>query len=380
MKSKIAIPNYVLSIIAFAITWTMLELLCGFLYGHLPSRFSNGKRIVEINRGKASNMPASIISHPYLLYANSPDYFEGVQQHNSLGYRSDEFSLAKDPATIRVLTLGGSTTYGYLNNDPKTTWPAVLQEMLRAHTGKKIEVINGGLKYGTSAELLAAYVFRHRYIEPDIIIFHEGGNDAIPVLFPGYDPEYSHFRGHGTGATLRKGETALLYSNVFKVFYSLWLNTRETVYRSQPYALDELDRSEAEKRVNEDKNFEGFKRNVELLIKLAKMDESRIMLFGFVQAREENLSKNRKDHIGLEKTIIKCVEKNKAIMKMLADRYGLVYINADQGLFKDEWFLDNCHLTPEGEKVKAKVVFDQLMPLLDQDKSGNGELAENTFK
>jgi hypothetical protein len=364
-KSKIRIPNYILSAISFVFVWLILEFVSYFAYKHLPGRFSNGKRIVEINLGQGGEA-ASIIPHPYMLYANNPSYNkDGVRQHNSLGYRGDEFDPEKDPETLRILTLGGSTTYGYLINNPNETWPAKLQEMLRSHTGQKVEVINGGLKYGTSAELLASYVFRHRYLKPDIIIFHEGGNDAIPVLFPDYHPEYTHFRGHGSGAQMRYGEKVLLHSNVFKIFYTLWLNKLETVYKAQPYPLSELDRKEAEKRVDDDRHFEGFRRNVELLIQLADIDKAEIVLFGFVQAREENLSKNRKDHVGLEKTVVKCVEKNKAIMHALASRYGSVYIEASQDLFKDEWFLDNCHLNPDGEEAKARFVLQNLLPVIE---------------
>jgi lysophospholipase L1-like esterase len=366
MKRKINFPNYLVSAISFIVVWLIMELICSVVYKNLPDRFSNGKRIVELNLGNVPEPPASIISHPYMLYANNPNYKDGVQQHNSLGYRGEEFSYVKSPNTIRILALGGSTTYGYLNKDPKTTWPALLQKMLQPHTSKKVEVINGGIKYGTSAELLSAFVFRHRYLEPDIVIFHEGGNDAIPVLFPDYNPEYTHFRGHGSGAQLRTGEKFLLHSNVFKVFYSLWLTSYETVYKAQPYPLTELNRKEAAQRVNDDRNFTGFKRNVELLIRLSQMDSAKIVLFGFVQAREENLSKNRPDHIGLEKTVVRCVEKNKDIMETLAHQYQTLYVEADQDLFKDEWFLDNCHLSPEGEAAKAKLISEYLIPMLPQ--------------
>jgi lysophospholipase L1-like esterase len=236
--------------------------------------------------------------------------------------------------------------------------------MLQTTVSKKIEVINAGLKYGTSAELLASYVFRHRYLKPDIIIFHEGGNDAVPVFFPHYNPEYTHFRDHGTGTALRRGERVLLYSNIFKVFYSLWLNRNETVYKAQPHPLGELNREEVMRRVADEKNYEGFRRNLDLLIRLAKMDSAQVVLFGFVQAREENLAKKRADHAGFEKAVIECVGKNKAIMRTLAERYNLVYIDPPQDLFDDRWFLDNCHLTPEGEAMKAKVVFDQIRPLI----------------
>jgi lysophospholipase L1-like esterase len=367
-RRKFSIPNYMISVTTVAVVWIILELFCSIAYRHLPQKFDNGKRIVEINLGRPETIPASIIQHPYMLYSNNPNYFDSVQQHNSLGYRDDEFTIKKPPNTIRILALGGSTTYGYRNRNPRTTWPEVLQQMLERDVTKKVEVINAGLKYGTSAELLSSYIFRHRYLKPDIIIFHEGGNDAIPVFFPNYNPEYTHFREHGTGSKLRRGEKLLLRSNVFKVFYSMWLNPNESVYKAQPFPLDELDPAEVQQRIHDEKNFEGFRRNVELLIQLARMDSTQIVLFGFVQAREENLNKNREDFTALKKSVIECVAKNNAIMKELAARYHLIYINASQDRFDDSWFLDNCHLNQTGEAMKAQIVYENIRGLIPADK------------
>ncbi|MFZ6012012.1 MAG: SGNH/GDSL hydrolase family protein [Bacteroidota bacterium] len=364
--AKTRVSGYIVSAATVLLFWGILEIICGWIYKNLPARFLNGKRIVEINSGRKDAVPSSIVSHPYMLYANKPLFKDSVQQHNSLGYRNAEFSVEKGDDVIRILTLGGSTTYGYLNKDPNSTWPAILQKKLQPHFTKKIEVINGGLKYATSAELLAGYIFRHRYIKPDYIIFHEGGNDAVPVFFDEYDPEYYAFRGHGRGAALRKGERVLLNSNVFKVFYCYWLNNYETVYRSQPYPFYRLDRAEVMKRIKDDHRFVGFTRNVDLLIRTAKADSVQVILFGFLQAREENLSKNRIDHAGLEKAMIYAVQKNNDILKQLSEKHNLLYIDPHQDYFKDEWFLDNCHLTKAGEEAKAEVVFQQIVKVISE--------------
>lgn len=47
-------------------------------------------------------------------------------------------------------------------------------------------------------EVLGGYVFRHRYLKPDIVIVHEGGNDVMAMLFDHYNPAYTHLRAHGT--------------------------------------------------------------------------------------------------------------------------------------------------------------------------------------
>ncbi|HET9431570.1 MAG TPA: hypothetical protein VFO70_10365, partial [Chitinophagaceae bacterium] len=128
---KKALKVVLINLMVFIFLWAILELISFKIYQDIPENYRNGKRIVEANLNR--NFPKteqSILSHPYLLYVNNPDYFDSVKQHNSLGYRSPEFSIEKDSNTIRVLALGGSTTYGYLNRNPKSTWPARLQEEL----------------------------------------------------------------------------------------------------------------------------------------------------------------------------------------------------------------------------------------------------------
>jgi lysophospholipase L1-like esterase len=359
-KLRIFIFNFFI----FLFLWFILELICLVLYKNLPVKFKNGKRLVEINLGhKIDNTEQSIISHPYLLYVNNPQYKDSVLQHNSFGYRSPEFTINKDSNTIRILALGGSTTYGYLNRDPNKTWPAMLQKKLQNISNKKIEVINGGLNYATSAELLASYIFRHRYINSDIIIFHEGANDAISVLFPNYNPEYTHFRFNGNSTHLRPGERILINSNVFKLFYSLWLNHTSAVYKSQPYSCSQLKKDEVHERVINDTNYFGFKRNLDLLIKLVKADSTKIYLMGFLNAPKEKIIITRPDLSKIADEYIYATNRNNAIMKELSKVHKINYIQLDEGLFKNEWFIDNCHLNQEGEELKAQIAFDQLKEL-----------------
>ncbi len=355
----------IVNIFVFTILWSFLELVCYTAYENIPSKYRNGKRIVELNLGrKVSNTEQSIISHPYLLYTNNPNHFDSIKQHNSLGYRSPEFNLKKDSNTVRVLTLGGSTTYGYLNKNPHKTWPSILQRKLQKITSKKVEVINGGLNYATSAELLSSYIFRHRYINADIVVIHTGGNDAAAQIFPNYNPEYSHFRSNGSGSHLRPKERFLLRSNVFKFFYSIWLNNTRSVYNDQPYSFSLLDKSEVSKRVANDSNYVGFTRNLDLLVKLVKLDNSEVLLMEFLHASKEKTRSTRRDLKNIAGEIIHATNKNIEIMKSISLKHNINYINLNPNLFKNEWFIDNCHLTPQGEEMKAQIAFNQMKSLL----------------
>lgn len=181
---SLLIPSLFLSLLC-------VEAFSGYLYRNLPEKYNNGKRIVDYYLGVNSPIQSSKEPHPYLLYQNSKNYYaERFLQHNSLGYRNKEFDIKKKKGLTRILALGVSTTYmfPYVKN-PENTWVSQLECMLSSSLQCDIQVINAGLPYATTAELLSSYIFHHQYLYPDILIIHTGGNDVAPLLFDKYDPE-----------------------------------------------------------------------------------------------------------------------------------------------------------------------------------------------
>lgn len=346
-----------------------LELVASRLYYSMPNR--NGRRIVDSYMGRKSEVPATIVPHPYLLYANAPNFNDGYAvQHNSLGYRNAEFPVKKPPGQIRVLALGGSTTHVWpFIRDRKDSWVALLEKRLREQTGKDVFVINGGIPYGTSPEMLAGWVFRHRFLDPDVVIFHEGGNDIIPLMLDNYDPEYTHFRFHGNGTEPRPGERTLLKSSRLARFaYGKWLDGQRAVYRSEPAEYDMIDREKALPRVLANPS-EGFRRNLDYLVELIQKDGHKAVLFGFLQQRKEKLANKKPSLKGLEEALDVGLKKHYAIMREIAKNRKIPFVEPNQDLFKDEWFLDNCHVNKLGEVVKADILAEVFKRehLLDPD-------------
>src|SRR5262249_48676694 len=209
------------------LTLAMAEFMAGFLYEHLTPR--SGRIAVGLLTGTLDPLEAqSIQHHPYMLYVNTPGWKDkaGMRQINSLGYVGDDITLQPPHGVIRILAIGGSTTlsYPYLG-DPTLTGPAQLQRLLQLEGGRAVEVVNGGLSFATSAELLAHYMFRDRYVGARIIVIHTGTNDVAPLLSDQYNPEYTHWRlGWGPSALQqRPGERFLLQSNLARLFYAWWL-------------------------------------------------------------------------------------------------------------------------------------------------------------
>jgi len=113
-------------------------------------------------------------SHPNLVALPSPNKRHVMGQstatHNSLGFRGDEFPAKSEK--IRVVTVGGSTTYCVGVSD-QDTWPAQLGKLL----GTGYEVLNLGVPgHATTEHLVMLGTVVPRF-SPDVVVFHVGLND-----------------------------------------------------------------------------------------------------------------------------------------------------------------------------------------------------------
>ncbi|MFO1002446.1 MAG: SGNH/GDSL hydrolase family protein [Planctomycetaceae bacterium] len=368
-----------LAVAGFSVTITLvtMEVVARSTWRQLSSE--QGVRNVDLLLGtKSASDLFNERPHPYLLWENTPSFIasNGIRQTNSRGYRnSKDYSDAPGSNVLRILTLGGSTTYGYLQDSPDTTWPCQLEQLLNNEPGNSepslsAEVINGGLNYATTAELLCHYIFRDRYLKPDVVLIHVGGNDAAPLLFDDYNPEYTHFRPGWTGAPhrLRSGEGFLLkHSGVAKLLYSRWLadapaalfcdKQSKSLELAPEYYLENAKRNTPV----------GFERNLELLIRNITADGSRVVLFPFVLCNDstftqlKGLPAERAAYTLNSRAGVKiAIQKHREIMIRLSQKYQTGFVDVDPALILIEAWLDHCHLSEQGEKIKANAVLEAL--------------------
>lgn len=130
--------------------------------------------------------------HPYLVGTPIPNarlQRDGLlYAHNSRGFRGAEFSLEKPIGKTRIVTLGGSTTYGVgVNNEE--TWPYQLQQQL----GSDYEVINMGVPGYSSAENLIQTALLLSELDADLVIYHIGLNDLRNMNVLDLKADYSDF-------------------------------------------------------------------------------------------------------------------------------------------------------------------------------------------
>jgi lysophospholipase L1-like esterase len=138
---------------------------------------------------------ARTIPHPYLGYVLKPAWHTpagAAQQcsHNSLGFRGKETTWDKPAGTFRILTLGGSSTYGQSESKDDAVWSQRLETLLNERKPtERIEVVNGGVSGWTSFEMLGQLAFRGLDLSPDLVIVYEAVNDMRAALYTAGEPE-----------------------------------------------------------------------------------------------------------------------------------------------------------------------------------------------
>lgn len=104
---------------------------------------------------------------------------------NNHGFRGADFTTEKPPGTLRVVCLGGSSTFGYTNTDGGT-YPFLLQRLfqLREVEGgvPRVQVLNAGIPHFNTNHLVALLEQEALGWSPDVLTLYCAYNDAIYPL------------------------------------------------------------------------------------------------------------------------------------------------------------------------------------------------------
>jgi len=115
-----------------------------------------------------------------LIYKINPIY-KGVHGKHYRGMREAYFEEDKGDK-VRIVCLGGSTTYGHAQFDRSKVWPEILECLLNQESDNlEYEVINAGVPGHGSSNLLARLEKKLLCLKPDLIIIYTGWNLAGSV-------------------------------------------------------------------------------------------------------------------------------------------------------------------------------------------------------
>jgi lysophospholipase L1-like esterase len=169
------------------------------VFGQLTMRITSGGWPIQDRGGLTKDV---FQPHPYLIGVPRPRALarqgDVTVSINQLGYRGRDIRAEAPPDVLRVLALGGSTTFGVGLVDGET-WPVALENQLNAALAaapgkyRRAEVINGGVPGYTSAESLIQLALRGVYLRPDVVILFQSLNDLRNAHSPALQTDYANF-------------------------------------------------------------------------------------------------------------------------------------------------------------------------------------------
>lgn len=306
------------------------------------------------------------IGQAYLHYVPAPLFEQdGFRQHNEHGYRGKLVPVERTPGVARILCLGGSTTYGWGEPDPDQSYPAHLERILRESPlpgWRDVEVINAGLPWGTTAELLTHYQFKFAYYLPDLVIVNAGGNDARGTVIPGYQPDYSHWRQPLMLPRPLPDRTRFLLGSRLLAAAAVFLlydpapdtSTFVAAHGRRPPVVwyDEQARPRGAPAGL------AFQRNLERLADLILSDRTKLLLVAF-RTRAD-------DSYGQE--IGRVISEEERFTEELARRRGMSYAPFPRDVIsRGNWVDALCHTNGEGNREKAAYLAPFARALLAPD-------------
>jgi lysophospholipase L1-like esterase len=313
---------------------------------------------------------------PYFMFSGTPHgtFGTGEQQIrlNVDGFRIEgEISATKPADEIRIFMLGGSTV---LFGSPVTnTIAGALEAALRAAGLPRARLYNFGVAAFVSSQELALLVHQLVYLNPDLVIAYDGGNDLIspwiydprpgfPFNFVAWEEAINKLSNTGNRsksiASLAQ-DSALIQALVGTTEWDIRID-RESLRRKAGYA------GEPWKHAIVD----TYARNIAAMCRIAR---SKDVLFAAYFQPTLSYSKKRLDErqvkmsggaemvAGLrdERRLVPAAVAAKMNRSEAGCRFGDV-----SNLFEDEpaTFTDVIHVTDEANRVIARRIAEDLLP------------------
>lgn len=327
--------NYALVFISILIISVILEL--GFRTAVHILRPETAKSIAQFSEyASRDDTRKRFDAHPYLVYSPVKIQYE----KNGIRIGDQFFPQEKEAGVYRIACLGASTTMNQ--------YPGYLSKILNRFPGnQRFEVMDFGCDAWTSMETTINYLIRVSAFKPDFVIVHQGCNDVPPRIWPDFKPDYSHFRTGWRETALpspikwivsRSWLGCFLMQRLGLFHYDL---TNLTVRRVPPTLLNQTPAPDS---------LEPYKRNLRTLTTLVKAHEGKLIVAPMAYCRSKGTP-----------SYGEAIEEFNAISRSIANENGLRIAETDN-LLKNhpEWFIDQVHLIPNGNYLKAQV-FSQIL-------------------
>ncbi|RJP18742.1 MAG: hypothetical protein C4527_28535 [Candidatus Omnitrophota bacterium] len=268
--------------------------------------------------------------HPYLSYVRT----DAVYEKDGIRIGSQFYPRIKPEDTVRIACLGGSTTMN--------KYPLYLKaELSKRPSRLNFEIMDFGCDGWTLMESTINYVIRVSDFRPDIVLVHLGVNDGPPRVWPNFQPDYAHFRKSWSNESGFIGRWLAK-----KSWFVVFLQRKQGLFTFDLQNLVNIRcRQEDMLAKAPPETIEPLKRNIRHLTTMVRADGGELIIAPMAYNREQGGARMHA-----------LIEENNDCLRDLAMELKTPLAETDHLLLNHtDWFLDNVHMKPEGDRFKCEI-------------------------
>jgi lysophospholipase L1-like esterase len=291
-----------------------------------------------------------------------PGRDEGGLQNDSRGFRSPELEVPKPPGRVRLVYLGGSTTYCAEVAGNGSTWPArVVEGLRRAHPEVAFDWANAAAAGYTTQQSLVNLRHRVAGLDADVIVINHATNDLTRLTY-----ELAEAQGlRQSGGDPRDWLSRWSYA---------WFLVRKNLLYLQRKSDDGA--GSAQLAYDLDELGERFRASLTELVRAAKAEAPVVVLLTFTQRSrrgqpDDVLRANASSSLfympyltaeGIRDAFVAFND----VIREVAAAEGAVLVDGEDEVPADgEHFADSVHLTAHGCEAQAARIVPRLEQAVD---------------
>lgn len=303
-------------------------------------------------------------NHPY-PFGNGT-----VAYSNSMAYRGPEVAWEKPADAYRIVLLGESTTHGFGVEDDQTIDAFMRAELAARHPGRRFEVVNLALGGYDAYQIFERMRTDGVRLRPDLVIVNSGINDVRNAQFPDLE-----IPGPDRRTLIWEDDLARLRADLKRGGPGAWTRIRHHLFlaRLPGFARAQMQTKEAVARLRSVEPYpdavEYFAYYVERTADLADEIAADLVLSTPASA----LAHYDPRSMSFRGYWIIDAETTEAYRRLLARRMREIaqarsrrgrrvpYLSHD---LPPDHFLDDCHLTAEGNRAVARRFVEAAAPFI----------------
>ncbi len=320
-----------------------------------------GNLYVNMRFGKPGKIYGIFESDPELRMVPKPNSFNTRTSLNNYGFRNTEnVTEQREPGTLRVLVVGGSTTHG-INLTDADTYTAKLQKKLRQVPGyEKAEVWNAGvICYSAGHNLILTKRLLPK-LKPDYVIIFEGVNERLNswVMQSLDKVDLGSLNEYGVIGKNYSQAGGLMERSILLKFASWFLIRQVEKFRAHKVILEERRNSpEADPGEPHPWTVRNFDYLLREMIRAVRAGGAEPLVIRFASHRRPDLRKFSDMSLQIaQEEAAPFLDAKKLFLK--------------SGISPRELFIyTGVHVTPAGSELLAAGLFDKLMELESRKKA-----------